>query len=231
MLFRSKLLKYSHQDFERALGKGWAPAIMQRLQEAKAFELRIEELLTENDTRDDLIRQLNEKLKAQTSKINDSNAKVVDLEAKIAEDRNTECDLRIRLAEADKTTAEKTKQITQLQNDLVMTQRENINLTAKMAEKKKLENLKIKNISALEAENGQLRAQVKEMKDINSNLQESNDELTAANESLKAKLEGQEADNLETLNQLTINSPEDQLMTEEQENSLLGSDLRDELSK
>ena len=104
-------------------------------------------------------------------------------------------------------------------------------MTAKMAEKTKTKNLKIKTISALEAENGQLRAQLKELKDTNANLQESNDELTAANESLRTKLENQEANNLDTLNQLTINSPEDQPMTEEQENLILGSHLRDELSK
>ena len=97
-----KLLKYSHQDFERALGKGWSPAIMQRLQEAKAFETRIEELLSENESRDLLIRQLNEKLKAAANAKIDLNAKVTDLEEKLVERGNTECALRVKIAEADK---------------------------------------------------------------------------------------------------------------------------------
>ena len=180
-------------------------------------------------------------MKAAITAKNDLNAKVADLEKKILENGNTECTLRIRLAESDKTDAEKSKLLANLQNDFVLAEREKINLTNKLADRKKKDNERIQTISALETENGQLKAQLKEMKDINANLNETNEELTAKNERLNAQVEAHAVDNLahavdsmdnlDDLNQLSINSPEDRPMTDDQEASILGNELRDEINK
>ena len=86
-----------------------------------------------------------------------------------------------------------------------------------------------------------MKAKVKELKDINTNLQESNEELMQTNQNLRAQVDTQEEQSLDNLTKLSINSPEqssditiDQAeineINEEQASMMLGSDLHKQIN-
>ena len=114
-------------------------------------------------------------------------------------------------------------------------------MVEKNAQRKKKDNERIQTLSALETEYGQLKAKVKELNDLNTNLQESNDELMQTNQNLRAQIESQADESLENLNKLSINSPGDATLTDnqdlpdpqisdEQASAILGSDLHEQIN-